>query len=137
MINIDEVLDELKSMRDISESSIKEMTWDQAFVEIFNSLKTNCENEIITHKNSGTGSEMHIENFSKKILNTMVQVKKSKDNKLVGLKSNFNMLNSIIDKFTLIQKNREERPTREERNFRNTGERPKTLKEKREESKKP
>ena len=47
------------------------------------------------------------------------------------------MLNSIIDKFTLIQKNREERPTREERNFRNTGERPKTLKEKREESKKP
>ena len=67
----------------------------------------------------------------------MVQVKKSKDNKLVGLKSNFNMLNSIIDKFTLIQKNREERPTREERNFRNTGERPKTLKEKREESKKP
>ena len=131
MSGLEEVLEELRAIRSRCESRMQEVTWDQAFVEIFNLIKTDCENEFIMHRENETGSEKHIEDFSKRLLNSLVKIKKDKDAEVIGLKSNLRMLGHIIDKFSLIQKNREDRKSREERDIRNTGERPKTAKEKR------
>ena len=132
---IDLILKELKEKRAIAGSANKK-TWSTAFVSSYTAVRSVCEKEVLALRESNLELSKYVEKFSGAVLSSIAEAKRKEEEESLISEAKLDIVNELIDKFDAIQSSEKKEDTiktREERGIRNVGERPKTIKEKREE----